>query len=409
MHAWDRRLRDLAELLKNCGEAYFSPDLFRRNLNQFLQTSRTITFIIQKHKSEIKYFDVWYSENVLKPWANDVVMTWAKDARNAIEKEGDLEINSTLSTSVVYSYIPEDDFIIKVDRPLLLRADVGIIAKKIKRALPPGVADAAVLCIKRKWVANTLPNHELVWALTYIYASLYRVCFELSRNLGGNIDSAVPNPTRLDPEVNGVPKTRYIKLGKPHVHSMSSTVVRRDDDFVPPPNLLVLRNQINSEPEPRNIKDIVERMAKIAEATFLQHGNHVPMTFLYDDHWNVIDHLTTDFSDHADKFLYSRYVANRASYLRAFAVVSISEAWLRNLEDFPNKPIREMKINGEMLMVLGATVDGLSEEIEWSIVRPDNGLPPTLKRLIDEGTQRVVSPFLQPIVQAMHEARRPYA
>jgi len=54
---WERRLGDLAHILESCGSSYFDPDRFRRNTNQFLQTSRTITFIIQKNKSEIPDLD----------------------------------------------------------------------------------------------------------------------------------------------------------------------------------------------------------------------------------------------------------------------------------------------------------------------------------------------------------------
>jgi hypothetical protein len=94
MFPWERRLRDLARLLCNCGDTYFSPDLFRQNINQFLQTSRTVTFIIQKNKADVPAFDQWYQAQVLTSWAGDSVMTWAKDARNVIEKEGDLEMHS---------------------------------------------------------------------------------------------------------------------------------------------------------------------------------------------------------------------------------------------------------------------------------------------------------------------------
>jgi len=47
---WERRLKDLSHLLKCCIDTYFDPELFRLNLNQFLQTARTVTFIIQKNK-----------------------------------------------------------------------------------------------------------------------------------------------------------------------------------------------------------------------------------------------------------------------------------------------------------------------------------------------------------------------
>jgi len=41
MKAWERRLKDLSHILVNCEKTYFEPELFRMNLNQFLQTART--------------------------------------------------------------------------------------------------------------------------------------------------------------------------------------------------------------------------------------------------------------------------------------------------------------------------------------------------------------------------------
>lgn len=99
MTAWERRLKDLAQTLANCASTYFDPDAFRMNVNHFLQTSRTVTFIIQKDKAKIPNFIAWYDANVLKKWRGDVVMDWARDSRNIIEKEGDLDLNSTLAVT----------------------------------------------------------------------------------------------------------------------------------------------------------------------------------------------------------------------------------------------------------------------------------------------------------------------
>src|SRR5690606_22099691 len=116
MKPWERRLRDLSQLLTNCHSTYFDPNLFRMNTNQFLQTARTVTFIIQKNKAEIPNYQSWYLMAVVTPWKNDEVMTWAKDARNVIEKEGDLELNSLLKATLLFSYLEEQDLSIDCGR-----------------------------------------------------------------------------------------------------------------------------------------------------------------------------------------------------------------------------------------------------------------------------------------------------
>src|SRR5258706_14701498 len=124
MHKWERRLKDLAQLLTNCGSTYFDPELFRQNTNQFLQTARTVTFIIQKNKNSIPTFDDWYKNAVLTPWSSDAVMIWAKDSRNVIEKEGDLEMHSTLRLTLLSSYRESLDVVIPNSKAEILEANI---------------------------------------------------------------------------------------------------------------------------------------------------------------------------------------------------------------------------------------------------------------------------------------------
>ena len=128
---------------------------------------------------------------------SDPVMSWAKDARNVIEKEGDLEMQSTLRAAVLYSYISEEDFVLEISRRELLQADIDRLLKAAKKVLAPGIADAAVLKIQRRWIANSLPEIELIYALTYAYSELHRVCTELAKHMGNTLDASVPHPTSL--------------------------------------------------------------------------------------------------------------------------------------------------------------------------------------------------------------------
>lgn len=370
MRPWERRIRDLAQLLLNCGETYFAPDRFRQNTNQFLQTARTVTFIIQKNKSAIHDFDRWYKNNVLSPWSDDPIMTWAKDARNVIEKEGDLDMQSTLRASVLYSYISSEDMVVNTTRDEVLKADINKLVRFAKSKLPPGIADAAVLKIERRWIANSLPDRELVNSLTYAYARLHHVCSALAAHLGDQLDATVSHPTTMDPLANDVSRTRFIKFGKSGVGRNTSIRIAADPDFQPPPALLKLKSELDSSPKPSTLAQIVEMHAKLAKVTFEHHGNHVPMLTLYDKNWNQIDFMSTAFSDQAEKFLFWRNVADRATYLKAFSLVWVSESWLRDLKGHQSQPIRDLPIVGEQLHVVGADASGSHEVVAWNIVRP---------------------------------------
>jgi hypothetical protein len=163
MKPWNRRLKDLSLLLNNCGKTYFEPELFRMNANQFLQTSRTVTFLIQKNKNSIPFFDSWYLNTVVNTWSYDVVMTWAKDSRNKIEKQGDINYFSTPIVTLVISYFHREDISIipKEDRDALW-LNINKLIKFVKPKMTEEAYDNSVLRIERKWVANSLPSWELL-------------------------------------------------------------------------------------------------------------------------------------------------------------------------------------------------------------------------------------------------------
>lgn len=407
MQPWERRLRDLSRLLRNCGDTYFSPDLFRQNTNQFLQTSRTVTFIIQKNKGDIADYEDWYRDHVLAPWASDKIMTWAKDSRNVIEKEGDLEMHSALSVVVLFSHEAAEDVEIKTTRPHLLQADINRIAKLAKEKLPPGILDAAVLRLERRWVANSLPETELVYALTYAYARVFKVCQALAEHSGRTLDSSVPHPTSMDPSSKDVFKARYIKLGKPGLGRTATLRIEKDPNFQPPLALVALKQELESLPRPASLIETVELISKLARVTFLHHGNHVPMLFLFDEGWKQVDFLTTQFADQADKFLFWRHAASRAGYLHATALVWVSESWMRDTHSADDLPVRKMPIVGERLHVVGASASGETHVVQWNIKRDATTDKPSLEALPadEQQTEGAHIFFIRPVVAAMQASR----
>lgn len=381
--------------------------MFRQNTNQFLQTSRTVTFIIQKNKHDIPDYDNWYRSNVLAPWGTDSIMTWAKDARNTIEKEGDLDMHSTLRSSVLFSHISEQDVVLSTTRTELLAGNLDKLVRFATTKLPPGVADAAVLKIQRRWVANSLPEHELGYALTYAYARVFKVCTELATHLGTKLDASVPHPTSLDPSTNDIAKTRIIKLSKAGVGKLRTVRIKADRNYQPPESISSLANGLRSEPKPRTLREIVTMLAKMAKVTFEHYENHVPMLFLFDDNWKQIDFLGAHFADQAEKFLFWRNAAERAAYQRAYALVWISESWIRDMSQRHELPIHEMPIIGEQLHVIGFDISDSHEIIAWNIKRtkPDN--KPILELAHEEkdydGGKNVF--FVKPVITAMKAVR----
>ena len=106
MQRWERRLADLERLLESCHTTYFDPNLFRMNINSFLQTARTVTFLINKQKANIPDFESWHATNIVEAWNNDDIMRWSVQSRNHIEKEGDLDMHSSLDLCLIFVSAP---------------------------------------------------------------------------------------------------------------------------------------------------------------------------------------------------------------------------------------------------------------------------------------------------------------
>jgi hypothetical protein len=403
MHRWERRLADLAYLLGSCSSTYFEPDLFRLNTNQFLTTARTVTFLIQKDKALIPDFSHWYSEAVLKPWSGDPLMTWAKDSRNQIEKEGDLELHSQLSVRLIYSYLEEQDLVLTCSRPEVVGANVKRLIRFAEKRLPTGISDAAVLKIERRWVANSLPGHELLQTLIYIYSRIRSVAASLATHLGGELHHEIADPTDFDEVSTGDKLVRYIKFSDRHPSSMVTKRVYKDTQYQPPPWLQVLCDNRPKDDVLRTLSDRVKFFGKIAQGTFEQFGNHVPMLYLFGPDGEVVDFLGIIPDDQATKYIFWRTVGDRITYLGATSLIWVSEMWIRDMSNRYAVPIRKMPIKGEMLQVIGLGIGGQVEAIHWDIVRECLDVKPKLSlrtEVISSSDLNEVFYFLAPARRA---------
>jgi len=401
MYRWERRLKDLAQLLLQCESTYFDPELFRLNTNQFLQTSRTVTFLIQKLKSEIPDYEAWYKKNIIEAWANDTLMTWAKDSRNTIEKEGDLDMHSSLSVTLFYSYILEQDISIPCGPTELLDANVKKLRKLAKHSLPSSISDSAVVKTERTWVANTLPNWELLQAFKYIYSRLYNCCNNLALHLGAALNQDIRQPSESGVENSNPRETIYFKL-----NSKDSVVVRNKRI---PIDINAIKNSplsgIYKSAPTASVEGLVEHYGKYAKTIFDSDGYHTPMCFLLDSTTKPIDMITTFFDDQADKYIFWRTIADRVQYLKPNFILWISEGWLRSAKNLYSIPIRELPITGEFLEVIALDVNGKLKRETRMIHRDKTTEKPSLDtKLADFQTEDEIPNFFLPAYKALQLA-----
>ena len=392
---WERRLKDLAHLLSSCASTYFEPELFRMNLNQFLQTSRTVTFIIQKNKREIGGYDEWYPVNVVDKWKDDPLMIWAKNSRNTIEKQGDLEMYSDAKATLFFSYIEEQDLEI-ITKNELLGISVKRLVRLAQKKLPSSIEDAAVIRSERRWVANTLKNFELLHALTLIYARMYECCKSLGELVGSSIDTDTPNPTLFNSIREETQHVNYLKLKNFTRGKISYNSVSYDANNIP--EIIKKRaKSIGSNSAINSTDSLVDFYATMVELTFMEDGYHVPILMFFDNEYKVIDLLTTSFDDQADKFIFWRSAAERAKILNAYGFIWVSELWVRN----STKAIHEMPIVDEKVQIVGIDSVNYKKSIFWNILRKDDQSKPTLSKPevvdLDEGQSFYMRPILKAI------------
>jgi len=143
---------------------YFEPYEFRLNLNSFLQEARNVTFILQKNKKNIADFGNWYGA-----WQDrlrkDPVLLWAKESRNRITKEGDLDTESYNLVSFITDWTDEmtRQFEAKASVPstVLVRHALAQLQSEL-------ISEESLFCIERRWVDKNLPDQELLDATSHV-------------------------------------------------------------------------------------------------------------------------------------------------------------------------------------------------------------------------------------------------
>ena len=162
------RINEAHRLWHQTSDNYDDPDGFRGNLNACIQALRSVTFVLQKEKSRIHDFAIWYTgwQNRLKA---DTILNWLVDARNVIVKEGDLETRSRIRVAVLYNYLESPAFEMNVE-PL---TPTKVIATQIRsQAISKKMIKNGLLRVERKWISINLPNTELLEALAHSYGVL---------------------------------------------------------------------------------------------------------------------------------------------------------------------------------------------------------------------------------------------
>lgn len=343
----DRRLEDAHRQWHAADEAYFDPDEFRRSIQSVIQTLRTVTFMLQSMKSDIPDFDHWYGgwQERLKA---DPLMRWMVEARNRIEKQGDLKLHSFVRAEVIASYLEDGP---RVEVP----ANLFDGLKSLIEGLPTGqiakhIAKHGILKVERRWVENTLPELELLEAAAVAYSRLTELVADAHRHLGLAAPETIDHRTRevIQPKPTTRPPCMIDHGASRSIHlSIEDGSVLR---FEEKPITVTMKKAEAAAKKYgfKNAQDIFGKAGEPYEATlaslfktarsvFKRDHYHDSIVFIFRDR-NLIDVRGFRPDNQRDKYLMMRKLAADVQKIGGDAIIQLNEVWTANYD--PREPYR---------------------------------------------------------------------
>jgi hypothetical protein len=395
---WRKRLNDLFQLIRQADQTYFDPERFRLNINSAITTARTVTFLIQKNKASIPGYEDLYRLHVLEVCGSNSLMKWLVDARNKIEKEGDLAIHSELHASVMFSYLENGPSIEPPHEDLLFASQNKLWKAWLKMA-PATVVDESAIVINRRWVANTLPDFEMTDALLRGFTILRSAVDAFDKACGHDIREidygALPN-------ISSASRREYIKLKTGKVFS-----IRQDRVITTPSQAERIQASVKelftdassaayANPD-LPLRARLESFASMAVKVFNRDGYHDTMFFRTNSKGEITDSATVAFADRIEKYMFWHAMADFAKLEHDFrGIFFIGEMWYRTVPVGKNLgSISDLPIVGEGIALTAATAKGEFEEIQIPIKR--NGRVATADLSGAENSGGEIPNFIYPL------------
>jgi hypothetical protein len=348
------RLHQVHEQWHRVAADYADPDDFVTSLNAALVSLRSVSFMLNKEKSKVPDFDSWYEPHMQR-YSTDPLMRWLKDARNFVEKQGDLDVHSQARVTLLGGPGEPPQTDIDVD-PLLTQQ---VIAQLLAPRFPRAAASNGLLAVERRWVAATLPEHELLDVLAHGYGVVAEVVADAHKQCGVVMQSfsneAHENRPRRRAQIGGRLScmVAHAKLRTAYVHLAEEAVIewgtrthqvtREDVEGWDAPQGMFEAAPLHVRDQ--HLLDAADGWAGAAKALAAHVGGHEPMAMVFEtrDDAPVICNLNA--RDHATQTLMMEAIADEVARVRAEGVVFISET-------------RQPDGRGEELLVAAVTDDG---------------------------------------------------
>ncbi|NBB34066.1 hypothetical protein [Pseudomonas sp. BC115LW] len=403
LSAVDRRLGDVHRHWHEAERGYFDPDTFRVSIQTAIQTLRTVSFILQSNKRIFSNFDPWYETWQLKLRA-DPLMRWMVDARNKIEKQGDLEAHSFVRAEIVASYYEEGP---RIDVPAeLFQSPAELINSIQTEDLRKHVFKDGILRIQRRWVENSLPDYELLDAVGIAYGKIAELVSDAHRELGleppstmvGDVDHTSGRESRggrLPCMIgHGDARSYDVWLATGQAMELKQEEIEIDlteSDQAAKRYGLDPKDMFRSTaPGPESkLNDLFATARKM----FTVDGNHITIAFLLKG-VDIVKISTLAIQEHGEKYLVMRMLANDVAKYGADSVIIIGEVWSARFD--PSKPYRRAVDAPEKNEFLTATLvskTGEPVQLHAQIIRKNDIATLTETEMLRDQAQVAFAPI----------------
>ncbi|GLR80140.1 hypothetical protein HUE56_21465 [Azospirillum oryzae] len=383
LNAVDRRLSDLHRQWHQAEQSYFDPEAFRVAIQTAIQTARTVSFILQSNKALIPGFNPWY-----EGWQERLkaipLMRWMVEARNRIEKQGDLESHSWVRAEILASHLdegPRED----------VRADLFEDPKQILKRIPKGALKShilkhGILRLERRWVENTLPDYELLDAVAIAYGHLSQLVVDAHRQSGLPEPTAVTDHGELTydhdmaggrlPCMIGHNENKildiWIATGEPLKFSTESVKFDIEKAEMASERYGIEKTSVVSDGA--DTREHARRLFDAARQIYLRDGYHVFIIMIFQE-GKTIDIRQVEIEEHGQKYAYMRSLANDVLRLGGDAVLTISEIWhAKKTENYAYQRVVDMPDREEALAATMVMREGEPLHLMAKILRSEEGV-----------------------------------
>ena len=405
VEALDTAISEAEHFWAQCLDSYADPEAFGHNLAALVQSLRNATFRLQSHKAEYDDFDTWY-----EPWrsllADDATMVWVNKARIEVVKRKGLRKSSSAYVEILGSYDGPWQSELMVD-PLL---PTEAIALRMAAAVPELARGNILISVTRRWVADGLPDTEVLTAAAHAIRILRAMKSSLTAAIAGTDDT---NPTEwvaqasLGPGIEESIESLTVIVDPSDGSFVSSELTQMPFD----PELFETATvrygldklTVDASSVIDDVMAYAEQFVVPTAKTMLEKdGYHSAVVLLHDSSGSWMP-VSGDLESRAAKYAFWEKIGDLVESEGYDAFIAINEVWIASPESVGNSPypdFENLQDRLEGLSVYAETKSGQTRSWLMLIERASDGRLASVSEPTGSNEEHIFAGFAQPVRRA---------